>query len=65
MIRRPSRSRSRAGSGAAPDATRTVISSRGVCGGGGGGRADVAAGATARSLLQRNDFYCDECNTHR
>ncbi|KAF8724270.1 hypothetical protein HU200_021297 [Digitaria exilis] len=72
MIRRPSRSMSRAGSGAAPDATRSVISSRGLCGGGGdrgrcgcGGRADVAAGATARSLLQRNDFYCDECNTHR
>ncbi|WVZ71539.1 hypothetical protein U9M48_020114 [Paspalum notatum var. saurae] len=24
---------------------------------------DAAAGA--RSLLQRNDFYCDDCNTHR
>lgn len=62
MIHRVGRSRSRTGSGApdaAPDATRTAVSSRGV----GGGRTDVAAGA--RSLLQRNDFYCDECNTHR
>jgi len=59
-IRRVRRSRSGAGGGehdAAP-AVRTASTSR-VC----GGRADAAAGA--RSLLQRNDFYCDDCNTHR
>ncbi|PAN31238.1 hypothetical protein PAHAL_5G406500 [Panicum hallii] len=68
-IRRVRRSRSGAGGGeqdAAP-AVRTVSTSR-VCGGsrgcsGCGGRADATAGA--RSLLQRNDFYCDDCNTHR
>ncbi|RLN24459.1 uncharacterized protein C2845_PM07G07050 [Panicum miliaceum] len=68
-IRLVRRSRSGAGGGeqdAAPT-VRTVSTSR-VCGGGRGrsgcgGRADAAAGA--RSLLQRNDFYCDDCNTHR
>ncbi|CAL4976763.1 unnamed protein product [Urochloa decumbens] len=51
--------------------TATTIPSR-LCGvgedrgpGGCGGKADAASAAGARSLLQRNDFYCDDCNTHR
>ncbi|OEL29634.1 hypothetical protein BAE44_0009348 [Dichanthelium oligosanthes] len=62
------RSRGRTGSGehdTAP-AVRTISSrmcagNRGRCGC--RGKANAAVGA--RSLLQRNDFYCDDCNTHR
>ncbi|CAO2203252.1 unnamed protein product [Urochloa humidicola] len=78
-IHRVGRSRGRAGGGEGRDAapavmrTTTTIPSR-LCGvggrgrggcGGGGGKADAASAAGARSLLQRNDFYCDDCNTHR
>ena len=47
--------------------TRASLGDRGrrcACGCGG----KVGAGAAAvgtRSLLQRNDFYCDDCNPHR
>ncbi|RCV23830.1 hypothetical protein SEVIR_5G034500v4 [Setaria viridis] len=66
-----SRGRSRTGGDGhetAP-AVRAVVSSL-ICAGDRGrgrrGKADVAAAAAgARSLLQRNDFYCDDCNTHR
>ncbi|CAO2180219.1 unnamed protein product [Urochloa humidicola] len=79
-IHRIGRSRSRAGSSgegrdtgpATPVMRRTTTISSRLCGVGGdrgpggcGGKADAASAAGARSLLQRNDFYSDDCNTHR
>lgn len=75
-LARLSSSRSRTGGDghehetAAPAVRPTVSSSLIICAGDRGrgrrGKADAAAAAAgARSLLQRNDFYCDDCNTHR
>uniref|UniRef100_A0A0D9Y6W5 Uncharacterized protein n=1 Tax=Oryza glumipatula TaxID=40148 RepID=A0A0D9Y6W5_9ORYZ len=32
--------------------------------GGIGKKVDASAGAGVRTLVERNDFYCQECNTH-
>lgn len=61
------RSRSLSRMGSDEHDTRASLGGRGRrCGCGcvcSGGKAGAAVGPT-RSLLQRNDFYCDDCNTH-
>ncbi|CAD6238816.1 unnamed protein product [Miscanthus lutarioriparius] len=62
-IRRIGRIQSRSRTGSDEHDTRASIGGRGRCACGCGGKAGAAVGP--RSVLQRNDFYCDECNPHR
>ncbi|CAD6231832.1 unnamed protein product [Miscanthus lutarioriparius] len=62
-IRRIGRIQSRTRTGSDEHDTRASLGDRGRCACGCGGKAGAAVGL--RSLLQRNDFYCDDCNPHR
>jgi hypothetical protein len=64
-IRRIGRIQSRTRTASDERDTRASRGDRGRCACGCGGKADAGAAVGPRSLLQRNDFYCDDCNPHR